>query len=383
MKRIYLDHAATTPLHPQVLEAMRPYLTGEFGNASSVHAYGRQARQALEDARSVLASAIGAESGEVFFTSGGTESDNTALQGVYHRSRKVGRDELITSAAEHHAVLDCLEALQEEGAQVKILPVDGNGALGADSLRESLSERTCLVSVMHANNEVGTITDLEELAEAAHARGALFHTDAVQSFGKVPLDVDSLKVDLLSLSAHKIYGPKGIGALYVRRGTNLQNLLWGGGQERGRRPGTENVASAVGFAAAARLALEDRQTESARLRALRDQLQESLRAAVPGVLVNGDPLRRLPHILNISIDARLTQLQGELLVVNMDLQGIAVSSGSACTSGSIQPSHVLLAMGQDPATARAAVRFSFGRENSASDLDRALEALLESIRLCS
>ena len=375
MRRIYLDHAATTPPDPRVTEAMQPYFSSLFGNASSVHWYGQQAKQGLEQARAAIAHYLGVESGELVFTSGGTEADNLAIRGVYHASRKHGKTHLITTAAEHHAVLDSCEALLEEGAEVTILPVDRNGRVNPDAVGGAITDHTCLVSVMHANNEVGTVSQLSAIAEQVHARGALLHADAVQTFGKIPVNVQDLQVDLLSISAHKIYGPKGVGALYVKRGTELENLFWGGGQERGRRPGTENVAFAVGFAKAAEITIGGMAAESPRLRRLCERLTRNVRDAFPEVILNGDAEERLPHILNISFDADRLPLEGETIVHNMDLEGIAVSSGSACTSGSVQPSHVLLAMGRSPATVKATLRFSFGKSNTEEDVDAAIEVL--------
>jgi cysteine desulfurase len=358
---------------------MQPYLSSLFGNASSVHWYGQQAKQGLERARAAIARTLGAESGELVFTSGGTEADNLAIRGVFYASRKHGKTHLITTAAEHHAVLDSCEALREEGAEVTILPVDRNGRVNPDAVGEAITDHTCLVSVMHANNEVGTISPLSAIAEQVHARGVLLHADAVQTLGKVPVNVQELHVDLLSVSAHKIYGPKGVGALYVKRGTELENLFWGGGQERGRRPGTENVAFAVGFAKAAETTIGDMAVESPRLRHLCERLARNLQDAFPEVILNGHAEERLPHILNISFDDLKMPLEGETLVLNMDLEGIAVSSGSACTSGSVQPSHVLLAMGRSPATAKATLRFSFGRSNTEEDVDAAIEVLTKVI----
>jgi cysteine desulfurase len=379
MHRVYLDHTATTPLDSRVAESMQPYFSSTFGNPSSVHSFGREAKQVLENARAALARSIGASPGELFFTSGGTESDNHAIQGVFRAARKSGRNHLVTSAAEHHAVLDACRTLEHEGARITILPVDETGRVRLLELQNSLTDRTCLVSIIHANNEVGTISPIAEISALAHSRGALMHTDAVQTVGKVPVNMQELGVDLLTCTAHKLYGPKGIGALYIRKGVEIENLLEGGGQERGRRPGTENVPLAVGFARALEIALEDSTEEQARLAALRDGLEQELRRLFPGMLVNGHPTDRLPHILSVSFDSSRIRLEGETLVLNMDLEGIAVSSGSACTSGSVQPSHVLLAMGRDPATAKATVRFSFGRMNTPEDLPVASAALEKAV----
>jgi cysteine desulfurase len=354
---------------------MLPFLGEEFGNASSVHWFGQQARAALERSRTAIAGCLGARPGELTFTSGGTESDNFAIRGLFHAMRKKGRNHVVTTAVEHHAVLDCVQALREEGAEVSILPADKTGRVFPDAVAAAVNDRTCLVTVMHANNEVGTITDLAAIAAIAHRNGALLHTDAVQSFGKIGCNVNDMGVDLASISAHKIYGPKGIGALYIKSGTEIENLLHGGGQERGRRPGTENVALAAGFARAAEIAREEMDEQASRTRALRDALEEKLRQLFPELRVNGDIEHRLPNIANITFDSRGCLPEGEMLVMNMDLEGIAVSSGSACTSGSVQPSHVLLAMGVDQAVAKATLRFSFGRMNGPEDVDETVAAL--------
>lgn len=377
MQRIYLDHTATTPLDPRVREAMEPFFSEVFGNASSVHAFGRQARSALEKARATIARCIGAEPGEIFFTSGGTESDNLALTGAGRHAHAAGRNHIITSRAEHHAVLDTCEALAREGHALSLADVDTHGRVDPEQVSALLRSDTAVVSVMHANNEVGTINPIQAIAEAAHRSGALVHTDAVQTAGRIPVSVRELGVDLMSVSAHKIYGPKGIGALYVKRGTGIEPLLHGGGQERGMRPGTENVAMAAGFAAALEIACGSMQEESARLGRLRGELEARIREKLPSIIVNGHPTERLPHILSISVDSRQATLEGEMLVPNLDLKGIAVASGSACSSGSIQPSHVLLAMGRDPATARASVRFSLGRSNTGEQIGYVVERLSE------
>ncbi len=380
MKRIYLDHTATTPLDPRVLEAMQPYFSDTFGNASSVHWYGRQAKSVLESSREIIARAIGAQSGEIFFTSGGTESDNFAVTGVAFAAMKKGKNHLITSKAEHHAVLEPCEALTHEGFDVTILPVTDDGSVVPESVPPVITDRTCLVSIMHANNEVGTISPVAEIARAVHERGVLMHTDAVQSVGKIPVNVKDLGVDLMTMSAHKMYGPKGIGALYVRKGTDIAPLLLGGGQERGKRPGTENVPLVVGFAKAIELAVSGMEIESRRLKSLRDNLEARIRLSFPAVIVNSHANERLPHILNISFDSSKITLEGEMLLMNMDLEGIAVTSGSACTSGSMQPSHVLLAMGRDARTAKATLRFAFGKGNLPDDIDHVLQSMQSILR---
>ncbi len=370
---------------------MRPYFSGTFGNASSVHSFGRDAKMALEKSREAIAKAIGAQSGEIFFTSGGTESDNFAIRGVAHAARKHGKNHIVTSAAEHHAVLEpCLHAvvpqsgtqacekLKEDGFDVTILPVDSSGLVAPEQVRDAITDKTCLVSIMHANNEVGTIYPIKEIATVAHpptADGVVVHTDAVQTLGKIPIDVNELGVDLMTISAHKLYGPKGIGALYIRRGVEIDSLLFGGGQERGRRPGTENVPLAVGFAKAVELAIAEMDVESKRLASLRDKLELKIRESFPQAIINGHPTERLPNIVNISFDNSKIQLEGEMLLMNLDLRGIAVTSGSACTSGSMQPSHVLLAMGRDEKTAKASLRFAFGKSNTEADVDSVVESL--------
>ncbi len=367
-RAIYLDHTATTPLDQRVLDAMLPFFSSTYGNASSVHSFGRAAKAGLEDARSRIAAAIGASPGELFFVSGGTESDNTALTGAWEAGRKHERDHIVLSAVEHHAVLDTSEALKEKGAIVSVVPVNVEGRVDPSDIAGAVTGRTAIVSVMHANNEVGTINPIHEIAESAHRSGALMHSDAVQTLGKIPVNVDALGVDLLSISAHKLYGPKGVGALYIRRGTEIEPLLHGGGQERGRRPGTENVALVVGFARAVQIALEDQESDSKRIRGLRDGLQAALTERYPFLIVNGDSRNRLDPILNLSVDSAKQNVEGEMLVPSLDIEGVAVTSGSACTSGSMQPSHVLLAMGRDVATAKATVRFSFGRSNTREDV---------------
>lgn len=375
MDRIYLDYAATTPVDSRVLEAMEPYFTGIFGNASSVHAVGREAKAALEAARATIARSIGAQPAELVFTSGGTEADNAAIAGVLHAASAGGRRRIVTAAAEHHAVLSPCEEYGQSGHPVSVLPVDSYGVVERESLHSVLKESPLLVSLMYGNNEVGAITPLGHIAAQVHEAGALLHSDAVQCLGKIPVDVNDLGVDLLSLTAHKLYGPKGIGALYIRNGTPWSPLLYGGGQERGRRPGTENVALAVGFAKAVELAVGAMPEEGARLSSMRDHLEKRIRENVAAVLVNSASPERLPNILNVSFDSAQMPMQGEMLIVNLDLAGISASSGSACTSGSVQPSHVLTAMGRDTATAAASVRFSFGRMNRPEDVERVVSVL--------
>jgi cysteine desulfurase len=379
MRRIYLDHTAATPLDERVEAAMRPYHSGTFANPSSIHADGRAARAALETARATLARILHCTPGELTFTSGGTEGNTLAILGAARARRPSGRTVLVTAATEHHAVLEPCRALEEEGWELRVLPVEPDGRLAPDRLAAAVDERTALVSVMHANNETGVINDVQALAAVAHRAGALVHTDAVQSLGKIPLDVRALDADLVTVSAHKLYGPKGIGVLCIRKGTPVDPVQRGGGQERGRRAGTESVPLAVGFAEAARLAEESRDEEGRRLAGLRDKLQGELER-LPGLLVNGAAAPRLPHVLSISFDAGRRPMEGETLLLNMDLEGISITSGSACTSGSVQASHVLLAMGRDAATAAASLRFAFGRGNGPADIPAVVAALERSLQ---
>ena len=374
----YLDHAATTPLRPEALEAMLPHL-GAPGNPSSLHGEGRRARVAVERARSEVARVLGAEPGEVVFTSGGTEADNLALRGVLTGAarRHTGRGGLVTSAVEHHAVLHTARALADEGHAVAVLPPDAGGRLAAEAVRQALTDQTGLVSAMLVNNETGAVGDVPALADAAHAGGAVLHTDAVQAAGLLALDVDALGADLLSLSAHKVGGPQGVGALYVRSGTPFSAVQTGGAQERGRRGGTENVAGVVGFATALALAEAERAETAARLAALRDALRQRLAAAFGDRLVMNTPEASAPHIVNVSLrPGPAGPLDGEMLLAALDLEGVAASAGSACASGALEPSHVLLALGVERAAAAATVRFSLGRTTGAADVAGAADALV-------
>lgn len=375
MRRVYLDHTATTPLDPRVLEAMRPYFTEKFGNASSIHRFGQNAKAALDESRDRLARLVGAREGEIFFVSGGTEADNFAIKGIAWEAQKNGRNHIITNRAEHHAVLDTCGFLASQGFEVTFLDVDSDGMVDPGDVEREITPKTALISIMHVNNEVGTINPVEEIGQIAKNHGITFHTDAVQSFGKLPVDVDALSVDLLSLSAHKIYGPKGIGALYMRRGVRTERLIHGGGQERGRRAGTENVPLAAGFAAAAEILCADREGERDRLEILKGRFRSMLEKRIPSIEFNGHPSRSLPHILNTSFRDDTVVLDAESLLFNLDLSGIAAASGSACTSGSTEPSHVLVAMGRDEQTARASIRFSMGRSTTLEDLEYTAESL--------
>ncbi len=383
MKRIYLDHTATTPVDPRVVAAMLPFLSDNFGNASSIHHFGQQARAALDTSRDRIASLLGAKNSEFVFTGSGTEADNFAIKGAAAKMRARGKIHVITSAAEHHAVLESCAYLEENGFRVTYLPVDHYGIVNPEDLRRAIAPDTGLVSIMHANNEVGSINPVRNIARITRERGILFHTDAVQSFGKIPVNVDELGVDLLSLSSHKLYGPKGIGGLFIRKGTELEQLIHGGGQERGRRAGTENVALAVGFAEAAALLCAEREKLHADMTLLKTRLLALLDKEFPFVTVNGHPVNSLPHILSVSFDSSRIDIDGEALLFNLDMAGIAVASGSACTSGSITPSHVLLAMGRDPQTARTTIRFSPGRTTTREDIDSTAAILKEIVRRIS
>jgi cysteine desulfurase len=371
MTRVYLDHNATTPPAPEVVDRMAAALREDFGNPSSVHHFGQVAKSALDEARSAVAGLIGADPSEVVFTSGGTESDNFAIRGVAEALEVTGRTHLIATGIEHEAVLNTLKALARRGWRTTLLPVGPTGVVDPAALEAAMTDDTALVSVMHANNEIGTIQPIAELARVAKARGAVFHTDAVQSAGKIPVDVKALGVDLLSLSGHKFYGPKGVGALWIRRGMRLQAPVTGGKQERNRRAGTENVAGIVGLGVAARLAQTKMATEAARLAPLRDGLEEGILRAVPGTAVNGARTPRVPNTTNISFD----RVEAESLLIALDLAGIAVSTGSACSSGTLEPSHVLKAMGFSPHRTQNSIRFSLGAVNTEADIDRVISVL--------
>ena len=371
MKRVYLDHAATTPLAPEVAEAMAGVLRETHGNPSSVYAEGRAARALVDRARDEVASALGASAAEIVFTSGGTEADNLALRGTF-AARKGEGDGIVTTAVEHHAVLDTAHDLAEHHrARLVVLPVDGSGRVSEAQVAAALDGRTVIVSVMHGNNEIGTLQPIAEIGAACAARGVTFHTDAVQTVGALPFDVADIPVDLVSINAHKFYGPKGVGALYVRKGTRLATQQTGGGQERGRRTGTENVAGIVGLGVAMRLAVAHRASESARQAELRDRLIEGIRARVPDARLTGHPTQRLPNNASFCFPGT----QGEALVIALDLAGFAVSSGSACTSGDTEPSHVILALGIEREIAQGSLRLTVGRDTTGADIDALLDAL--------
>jgi cysteine desulfurase len=363
--RIYFDHNATTPVDPAVVETLTRTTAEEFGNASSVHHFGQRAKAVLDEARSAVADLIGAEPSELVFTSGGTDSDNFALRGVAEALEPTGRRHLIASSIEHEAVLVTLRALARRGWRTTLLPVGASGIVDPDALADALTDDTAIVSVMHANNEIGTIQPIAELARMAHARGALFHTDAVQSIGKVPVDVRGLGVDLLSLSAHKFNGPKGIGALWIKRGARVTAILTGGKHERNRRAGTENVPAIAGLGVAARLARKKVTTDATRLAALRNRLEEAILAQVPGTAINGAREPRVPNTTNISFEA----VEAESLLIALDLEGVAVSTGSACSSGTLEPSHVLRAMGLPAPRTQNSIRLSLGAGNTDAEVD--------------
>jgi len=375
MEPIYLDHNATTPVDPEVVEAMLPYLREQFGNASSVHNFGRDAKVALENAREQIASVINCEPSELYFTSGGTESDNMAVLGTAYRYGDQ-KKHIIVGAAEHHAVLEPAEYLaHNKGYQLDLLPVDKEGFSSPGDLKKLVTDQTALVSVMHANNETGTIQDIAALAAIARERKCLFHTDAVQSTGKIKVDVKQMDVDMASITAHKIYGPKGIGAIYIRAGVKLSPLIYGGAHEKKRRPGTENVAAAVGFAKTLEIARRRQETDHANMSKLADYFIDSVIASVPDVVLNGPRESRIPQTMNLSFKG----VEGESIVLALDLKGIACSSGSACTSGATEPSHVLKAMGVDAILAQGAIRFSIGRSTTKEQLDYVLSVLPEVI----
>jgi len=379
LMRVYFDYNATTPLAPEVIEAVVRTTRDQFGNASSVHHFGQQAKGVLDEARSAIAMLINGDPSEVVFTSGGTESDNFAIRGSAEALEPTGRRHLIASAIEHEAVLNTLKALARRGWRTTLLPADQTGVVSPDQLREVLTDDTALVSVMHANNEIGTIQPIAELARIAHERGALMHTDAVQSVGKIPVDVRALGVDLLSLSAHKFNGPKGAGALWVKRGTRMQPILTGGKHERSRRAGTENVPAIAGLGVAARLAAGKMAAEGARVGALRDRLEAGVLKSVPATVVNGAPQLRVPNTTNISFD----RVEAESLLIALDLDGIAVSTGSACSSGTLEPSHVLRAMGFPAHRTQNSLRFSLGMFSIEEEVDRVvalLPAIVEKLR---
>jgi cysteine desulfurase len=374
MKRIYMDHSATTPVDPLVLEAMLPYFSEKYGNASSLHSFGLEAKEALEAAREKVAGLLGASPEEIIFTSGGTESDNLALKGIARRNQEKGKH-IITTSVEHPAILETCRKLEKEGFEVTYLPVTSAGLVDLAALESAIRKDTILISVMHANNEVGTIQPLEEIGKIAKKSDIYLHTDAVQSVGKIPTDVNDMGVDLLSLSAHKLYGPKGVGALYVRKGTRLESIIQGGGHERGLRSGTENIAGIVGMARAAELANQTMAKEAERLTRLRDRLAKLVLEAVPDAWINGTMKRRLPGNLNFGF----RYVEGESLLLFLDSMGIAVSTGSACSSHKLEPSHVLRSLGLKPEECHGSLRVTLGRSNTEDDVDYVAKGIAKAV----
>jgi len=364
MNRIYMDHSATTPVAPEVLEAMLPYFSEKFGNASSLHSFGLEAKEALEESREKVAGLLGAKPEEIIFTAGGTESDNLALKGIARKNQKSGKH-IITTRVEHPAILECCRKLEKEGFEVTYLPVTNEGLVEIATLESAIRSDTILISVMHANNEVGTIQPLEEIGRLAAEKDIYLHTDAVQSVGKIPTDVNKLGVDLLSLSAHKLYGPKGVGALYIRNGTRLESIIQGGGHERGLRSGTENIAGIVGLARAGELASQEMASEARRLTDLRDKLARKVLDSVKEAWINGTMKMRLPGNLNFGFK----YVEGESLLLFLDSIGISVSTGSACSSHKLEPSHVLLSLGLKPEECHGSLRITLGRSNTLEEVD--------------
>ncbi len=370
MSRIYLDYAATTPVHPEVLKAMLPYFGDVFGNPSAIYSCGQEVRSAVEEARANVAGLINARSEEIIFTSGGTEADNLALTGIAYANEAKG-NHIITAVVEHHAILETCRFLEKRGFKVSYLPVDEQGLVSPDELKRAITPKTVLISVALANNEIGTIQPLAELAAIAREAGVYLHTDAVQAVGRIPVDVSNLKVDLMSISAHKLYGPKGVGALYIRKGTKIAPIMHGGGQERGRRSGTENTTAIIGFGRAAEIAGRDMAAEARRLKQLRDRLIKGILEGIDSSRLNGHPQKRLPNNVNISFDF----VEGESIVLNLDLKGICASTGSACSSSSLEPSHVLLALGIPPQQAHGSLRLTLGRWTTDEEVDCVLSVL--------
>ncbi|MBC8185240.1 cysteine desulfurase NifS [candidate division KSB1 bacterium] len=372
MQKIYFDHSATTPVDPRIVDAMIPFLSEKFGNASSIHSYGREAKVALEEAREFIADFCGAHANEIYFTSGGTEADNMAILGVARQLAEKGKH-IITSAMEHHAVLHTCEYLQKQGFEVTYLKPDQYGEIHPEAVAEAIRENTILISIMHANNEVGTINSIEKIGEIAYEKKVLFHTDAVQSFGKLPIDLSKLNVDLMSMSGHKIYGPKGVGILFVKKGVRLQQTSFGGAHERNKRPGTENITGIIGLAKAVEICKNNLESDEDKIGKFRDLLLKKINENIPRVYLNGHPNKRSAGLLNLSFQG----IEGEALLLSLDLKGVAASSGSACTSGSVEPSHVLSAMGVKPELAQSSIRFSLGRGNTIEDVEYTVEILVE------
>lgn len=367
---IYLDHAATTPVSAEVLDAMLPWFSDKFGSASTLYTIGREAHEAVAGARDSVAALIGARTDEVYFTSGGTESDNWAVFGAAFANEAKG-NHIITSRIEHHAILEPLHHLEKRGFEVTFLPVDSQGLVDPAEVQRAVTDKTTLIAIMHANNEIGTIQPVQEIGSIARERGIHFHTDTVQTVGHIPVDVNAIGCNSLAISAHKLYGPKGIGAMYLRKGTRIQRFMFGGGQENNRRAGTHNVPGIVGLGAAARFALSEMAAESQRLTQLRDELIDGLLSLIPDSRLNGHRTRRLPNNVNMSFEG----IEGESMILLLDMQGFCVSSGSACTSGSLDPSHVLMALGMKHEDAHGSLRMTLGKSNTREHVERMLEAL--------
>lgn len=378
---IYLDHSATSPVDPDVFNAMEPYFVNSFGNASTLYSLGREARKAMEESRKMVASLIGANPEEIIFTSGGTESDNIAIKGTAYRLKDKG-NHIITSNIEHPAVDETCKYLEKNGFKVTYLPAGEEGIVKLSDLENAITEETILITIMHANNEIGTIQPIKEIGKIAREKGIYFHTDAVQSVGKIPVDVDGLNVDMLSLSAHKLYGPKGIGALYIKKGVRLEPLLHGGGHEKGIRPGTENVAGIVGLGKACQIAQENLDETAQYVASLRDEIIEKVLSEVEQSYLNGHPTKRLPNNINF----RFTSIEGESLVLHLDAKGIASSTGSACSSKKLEPSHVLMALGLEEVDAHGSLRLTLGKENKKEEIDyivKSVKDAVEKLRMLS
>ena len=370
MRRVYLDYAATTPTDPEVVKAMQPYFTDRFGNPSSPHSFGQEAKRAIEESRENIASFIGAKSEEIIFTSGGTESNNFTLKGIAYANKNKG-NHLITSAIEHHAITEPAKFLEKQGFKVTYLKVDKYGLVNPQDVKNAITDKTILISIMHANNEIGVIQPIQEIGKIAKEKGIYFHTDAVQTFGHFPINVDELNVDLLSSSAHKLYGPKGVGVLYIRKGIRISSFMQGGDQENSRRASTHNVGGIVGFGKAVELAKAKMGEEREKLVPLRDKLIKGILRNIDLARLNGHPTKRLPNNVNVSVE----HIEGESMILNLDMEGIACSTGSACTSSSFEASHVLLAIGLSPEVAHASLRFTLGRYTKEDEIDYVLEVL--------
>lgn len=379
MERIYFDYAATTPTDPAVVEAMKPYFFEKFGNPSSIHSFGQEAKKAMEEARAKIADFLGAKPEEIVFTSGGTESDNSALFGILWANAAKG-NHVITTALEHHAILEPAQFLEKQGYKVTYVKPDQYGAVSPDDIAKEITDKTVLISVMHANNEIGTIQPIKEIGLIARGKGIYFHTDAVQTVGHIPVNVNELNVDLLSLSGHKFYGPKGVGCLYIKKGTRIQPYLRGGGQERHRRASTENVAGIVGVGKAIELCAQNMQSEAAEQTRLRDKLITEIQKRIDRVYLNGHPQNRLPNNVNFSVEF----IEGESMLLNLDMMGIGASTGSACTSGDLEPSHVLLSIGRPHELCHGSIRLTLGRFTKEAEIDRFLEVFPKIVsKLCA